>query len=168
MFYYDYLNSCQGFPNSGEGWRVGNFTGGWLFYRMKENWGGVILTIQTFFEAKNSFLWYWTSIKIKINLTCVSKEYEIKTKFEQEQWLQLKLLFLLGYDLKIVVNWEGKLTFGARGGGGAKIWWGGVYLGKGIFLGGGGWPNFRLVEGDSQPIGKTLHVGLLQSKSKMI
>ena len=33
-------------------------------------------------------------------MTCVSKEYEIKTKMEQEQWLQLKMLFLLGYDLQ--------------------------------------------------------------------
>ena len=31
----------------------------------------------------------------------VSKDYEIKTKMEQEQWLQLKMLFLLGYILKI-------------------------------------------------------------------
>ena len=35
-------------------------------------------------------------------MTCVSKEYEIKTKMEQEQWLQLKVLFLLGNSLKIV------------------------------------------------------------------
>ena len=35
-------------------------------------------------------------------MTCLSKEYEIKTKMEQEQWLQLKMLFLLGYNLKIV------------------------------------------------------------------
>ena len=35
-------------------------------------------------------------------MTCVSKEYEIKT-MEQEQWLQLKMLFLLGYNLNIVV-----------------------------------------------------------------
>ena len=35
-------------------------------------------------------------------MTCVSKEYEIKTKIEQEQQLQLKMLFLLGYNLKIV------------------------------------------------------------------
>ena len=27
----------------------------------------------------------------------MSKEYEIKTKMEQEQLLQLKMLFLLGY-----------------------------------------------------------------------
>ena len=26
----------------------------------------------------------------------MSKEYEIKTRMEQEQWLQLKMLFLLG------------------------------------------------------------------------
>ena len=32
-----------------------------------------------------------------------SKEYEIKTKMEQQQWLQLKMLFLLGYNMKIVV-----------------------------------------------------------------
>ena len=35
-------------------------------------------------------------------LTCVSKEYETKTNMEQEQWLQLEMLFLLGYNLKIV------------------------------------------------------------------
>ena len=32
-----------------------------------------------------------------------SKEYEIETKMEQEQWLQLKMPFLLGYNLKIVI-----------------------------------------------------------------
>ena len=36
-------------------------------------------------------------------MTCVSKEYEIKTKMKQEQCLQLKMLFLLGYNLNIVV-----------------------------------------------------------------
>ena len=34
-------------------------------------------------------------------MTCVSKEYEIKPKMEQVKWLQLKMLFLLGYNLKI-------------------------------------------------------------------
>ena len=33
----------------------------------------------------------------------MSKEYEIKIKMEQEQLLQLKMLFLLGYSLKIVI-----------------------------------------------------------------
>ena len=36
-------------------------------------------------------------------MTSVSKEYEIKTKMEEEQWLKLKMLFLLGYNEKIVV-----------------------------------------------------------------
>ena len=35
-------------------------------------------------------------------MTCVWKEYEIKTKMVQE-WLQLKMLFLLGYNLKIFI-----------------------------------------------------------------
>ena len=44
-------------------------------------------------------------------MTCVSKEYEIKTKKEQEQWLQLKMLFVVGYNLNIVS-------------GGIDFWWG--------------------------------------------
>ena len=36
----------------------------------------------------------------------MSKEYEIKTKMVQEQWLQLKMLFLLGYNLKKFIYWE--------------------------------------------------------------
>ena len=30
----------------------------------------------------------------------MSKKYEIKTKMEQQQELQLKMLFLLGYNVK--------------------------------------------------------------------
>ena len=32
-----------------------------------------------------------------------NKEYEIRTKMEEEQRLQLKMLFLLGYNVKIVI-----------------------------------------------------------------
>ena len=74
-------------------------------------------------------IWEWSSIKIKINMTCVSKEHDIKTKMEQEQWIQLKMLYLLGYNLKIVIWW-----------GGINIWWGESLLG-------GKWANFRLVGG---------------------
>ena len=47
----------------------------------------------------------------------MSKEYEIKTKMEQEQLLQLKMLFLLGYW---VITWKllfraGGMTFGEEG-----------------------------------------------------
>ena len=36
-------------------------------------------------------------------MTCVSKEYEIETKMVHEQWLQLKMKVLLGYNLEIVI-----------------------------------------------------------------
>ena len=42
-------------------------------------------------------------IKIKISMTCVCKEYEGKIKLVQGQWLQLKMKFLLGYSVKIVI-----------------------------------------------------------------
>ena len=34
-------------------------------------------------------------------MNCVYKEYEIKTKMVEEEWLQLKIKFLLGYNMKI-------------------------------------------------------------------
>ena len=66
------------------------------------------------FKAKNSFPWTLNINYIKINMACVSKEYEIKTKMEQEQWLQLKKLFLFGYNLKIVL-WWGELIINHKG-----------------------------------------------------
>ena len=36
-------------------------------------------------------------------MTCVYEEYEVKIKMVQEQWLQLKIKFLLGYNIKIVI-----------------------------------------------------------------
>ena len=39
-------------------------------------------------------------------MTCVSKEYEIKTKLVQEQWLQQKMTFLLGYNLQLLFSGE--------------------------------------------------------------
>ena len=75
-----------------------------------------------------------------------TKEYEIKTKMEQEQWLQLRMLFLLGYNLKIVVWWGRE---------GIDFWLGGS------FLGGVEWANFQLVGGllfSPHPlVGKTLY-----------
>ena len=54
----------------------------------------------------------------------MSKEYEIKTKMEQEKLLQLKMLFLLGYW---VITWKllfraGGMTFGGEGVGGGREW----------------------------------------------
>ena len=42
-------------------------------------------------------------IKVKISMTCVYKEYEVKIKMIQELWLQLKMKFLLDHNMKIVV-----------------------------------------------------------------
>ena len=33
----------------------------------------------------------------------MSKEYKIKTKMIEAQWLHLKMTFLLGYNLKIAI-----------------------------------------------------------------
>ena len=57
-------------------------------------------------------------------MACVSKEYEIKTKTEQEQWLLLKVVFLSGYNLKIVFLLRYNCCLVVEG---IKIWWrGGV------------------------------------------
>ena len=37
-------------------------------------------------------------------MTCVYKEYEVKMKMVQEQCLQPKMKFLLGYNIKIVMG----------------------------------------------------------------
>ena len=48
----------------------------------------MILAIRIFFKAKNKILYI---------------EYEVKTKMIQEQWLKLKIKFLLDYNMKIVI-----------------------------------------------------------------
>ena len=103
----------QVFPNSIKGWvgksphsrrleskilLVENFFTRWR--EREEDW---FLRFEPFSKLKTTFCEYWTSITIKINIACVSKEYKIKTKMEQGQWLQLKMMFLLGYNLKINV-----------------------------------------------------------------
>ena len=93
-------------------------------------------------------IWEWSSIKIKINMTCVSKEHDIKTKMEQEQWIQLKMLYLLGYNLKIVIWWGGGDKYLVRGEStGGKM---------SKFSAGGGPPPIP-----SSPAGKTLITVLL-------
>ena len=53
-------------------------------------------------------------------MACVSKDYEIKTKIEQEQWLLLKVVFLSGYNLKIVFLLRYNCCLVVKG---IKIWW---------------------------------------------
>ena len=70
----------------------GNFFFGW--WGTKEEWSG---PFQPFSKLKTTFCKYWTLIKIKNSINCGYKEYEVKIKMEQEQWLQLKIKFLLNY-----------------------------------------------------------------------
>ena len=60
-------------------------------------------------------------MKIKLNITCVSIECEVKTKMVQEQWLQLKMKFLLGY-----LTWKLSFSVCVCGGGGGGLAFGGV------------------------------------------
>ena len=94
--------SQQGFPNSIERWlgiffqwrRMENFVGRGFFYCEVEMQGGVQLTLT----------------KIKISMTCMHKEYEVKKKWCRSK---LKMNFWLGYNMKIVTWWWGYFS-----------WWG--------------------------------------------
>ena len=71
-------------------------------------------------------------------MTRVFKEHEIKTKMEQEQWLHLRMLFLLGYNLKIIIWWGG-VGGARRGREGGKVW---LFVGEGGIGGGVNWGGF--------------------------
>ena len=81
---------------------VNNFIVGKFFTRWREPEEAWFRQFEPFSKLKTAFCEYWISIKMNINMTCVFKEYETNTKMEQEQRLQLKMLFLLDYNLKIV------------------------------------------------------------------
>ena len=127
----------QGFANSGKGLGEGNRKFYWatfFFTRRREPEEELFWRFEPFSKLKTAFHECWTSLKSK--LTFVSTEYESKTKMEQEQWLQLKVLFLLGYNQLL---FSGGIVFwwwGGGGGGGG----GGVLVG--FFLGGGGMIKF--------------------------
>ena len=63
----------------------------------------------------------------------MSKEHEIKTKMEWEQWLQLKMMFLFCCNLKVVI-------WGGEGGGGEGFLGEGWRDGMSKFSAGGGTP----------------------------
>ena len=71
-------------------------------------------------------------MKIKIGITCVYKRYEVKREIVQQQRLQLKMKFLLGYSLKLLFSGEMNLCRWVA------CW------GSGFFLV-GGWANILLV-----------------------
>ena len=45
-------------------------------------------------------------------MTCVYKQYEVKMKMVQKQQLHLKMKFLLGYNMQIVIYWGDKNLMG--------------------------------------------------------
>ena len=45
--------------------------------------------------------------RTKISVSCVYKQYEVKMETVQEQRLQLKMKFLLGYNMKVVIYFGG-------------------------------------------------------------
>ena len=58
--------------------RGGNFFTGWR--EPEEDW---FWQFKPFSKLKTAFCKYWTLIKIKINMTCVSKECQIKKKWSR-------------------------------------------------------------------------------------
>ena len=79
-------------------------------------------------------------------MSCVHKEYEVEIKMVMEQWLQLKVKFLLGYDMRIFIYWV-ELTFDLRESNKNLV---GESAG-GIFPGRVEWANFWLVSGGLPP-----------------
>ena len=82
----------QGFTNNGKGWMekfpqwgvgIRYFTGGDFFTEWREPEQEWLWRFEPFSKLARAFCEYWTSIKIKINMTCVFKEYEIKTKINR-------------------------------------------------------------------------------------
>ena len=72
-------------------WRI-RFTWWWK----PEKW---FWPFEPFSRPKTTFCKYWTFIKIKIGLTCVYNEYEVKIKKVKVQWLQPKIKFLVCYNI---------------------------------------------------------------------
>ena len=110
----------------------GNFFTGWRNPEDKSFW-----RFEPFSKLEIAFCEYWMSIKIKINMTCVSEEYEI----EQVQWSRSNT-----YSYKCcfywVITWKLLFSGGLGGVGGGDTNLVGV-----IFLGWWEWANFGLVGG---------------------
>ena len=103
---------------------------GGFFYKVVRIWEGVILTIRKFLKLKAAFCEYWTSIKIKISMICVSIEYEIKTKIQDYRSKSTGAMTTAKND--VFISLLGWIDFWREG---IRIWWGG-----------GEWANFWLVE----------------------
>ena len=104
-----WLNACsympdQGFPKRDGGFPIsgggGKFCFKDLIYMIVETWRKWFWPFKPFSRPKTStFCKYCTLIKIKTGLTCAYKEYEVKIKVVQVQWLQPKMKFLVCYNI---------------------------------------------------------------------
>ena len=130
---------------------MGKICLGWFFIEWWKSDKGCCWPLEPFSKLKTTFCTYWTSIKIKVSMTCEYKEYEVKIQIVPEQWLQLKMKFLLGYNMKIVTWWEG-----------TNFWCGGKNLMGEVYWGtfpSGGMSKFLACEGgipSIPPVQKTL------------
>ena len=80
---------------------VGNFVVGRIFLLVGGN-----LARNDFLPLKTTLCKFWTSIKIKISMTCVYREYEVKIKMVQQQWLQLKVKNFRVWIKFSMLHWE--------------------------------------------------------------
>ena len=62
--------------------------------------------LNPFSKLTTTFHKYLTSIKIKISMTFMYKDHEVKIKMVQEHWLQLRVKFLFCYNMKTVIKWR--------------------------------------------------------------
>ena len=148
---------------------IGNFAGGIFLLsggNLTRSDFGHFNLFQNFWKSvKAKFRKYWTSIKIKIGMTSMYKDYELEIKMVPEQWLQLKMKSLWRCNMKIVIH-------GGRGGRlmrGNKNLVGEGYCRRGFSSGGtnkilayGGTPIFSSGgNGGVPPVGETLIFRLL-------
>ena len=146
---------------------IGNFAGGIFLLsggNLTRSDFGHFKLFQNFWKSvKTKFCKYWTSIKIKISVTSMYRDYEFEIKMVPEQWLQLK------WSLYGVVIWKLLSTEGRPLRRGNKNLVGGGSCrrsfssgGMNLILAHGGTPIFSSGEnGGVPPVGETLIVRLL-------
>ena len=128
---------------------MGNFFIKWWESGKKWFW-----LLEPLSNLKTTFCKYWTLIKIKSSITCLYKGYKVKMKMAQEEWLQLKIKILYGYNIKLLFKGANKLLMW-----GNKNLVGTIYSGaaKTRFLACLGGSHFQLVGGLPHSLaGKTL------------
>ena len=108
------MSGFQGFPNSAKGWGerpTPLVEGEWEILQGSISFSGGGHLRRSAFDHSNLFqgkkhtsvnqLKFKHQLKLKLaRPSCVYKEYEVKIKMVQEQWLQLKMKFLLVYYMK--------------------------------------------------------------------